>query len=1043
MPDPDQPSYMSFTVSKDTDLDDKSTRSSTASAAASAYQKAMDHYIKNDTKTKWVYIGSQDTSSPGNMNNFMQRTKDDTYYTDLRLKMFDKQNAFYKMSAEELRAALGDPVNMQKFAEKAYAEFLADKAVADAFREKGMQPPATDPRNPAKADVDALSDEQKAAREAAAKEALKEGQQKAAEVIQTIPKARSVKFKEQCFLLAKIFQLVRYKIEDIESEKGGEQKPLPYLSGNGNACLMVHSDPFAFINRMAVYNSQKELLQLPTQEISNLQPKIRLFKVVENDRGDEMEQEYRFAGNAGEDLENLLKSKDKRGFGTGIESFDLTFEGGDPFAAKRMIKGRLVLHANSFDEILKIRGTGRGSVPYSYADLALKTGGTGYKNIKQKINVHAHGQNIGDPYSLDFRLKAVVGYATPSSFVGDSFSDAINNSFFTVNLIPTTHEFKFQEDGTMKFIINYQAYTETFFNQSGFSVFTGDKKTNTNIMGRKLKLQDLNETCDAKAVAKFKKEELNAVKTDRRSVISSIVGNLFSEQKIRFIQLPPSQLKKFNTEGPFYELKNEKLKIGTLPSSETTKDDVKKDNNKKEKDDNNKKVRKKASNPSGNYISFFYLSDLVDIVLKGMESKLANYSEIVQVAAKGNKVNPYLMHNELVRGEKYYNEFRKLRLVLGPIEIVNPSDPSETIVVSLGDLPVSIKYFTAWLASETVEKDRRDFNLSSFMKKLVTKLLNSFINDDSCFSSTAKQSVKLRETVFTAYNNDPDFPSDTVTQLISELRNAKPANPYISRLFTEVGNAAGMRPILNVGGAENSPIYGDLKDEVNYLIFYASRTKPMGLLTGIYEDDLSMGVHHYTIGSDRGIVKTIQLDRDTRVSAKEARFEQEGYDGLQQLREIYHANVECYANPHIYPGEYIFIDPKGWVPYLDPEISERLNVSNLTDFGIGGYYMVVNAEHSYGIANATTKFRAVWVAQITRDSEEPQKRLTSPQKKKAAAAKCAIAGGKAKDDKLAKKEEPSEVSAGRLAGLAFVQDLMIGDSETAPPPSGNPEAGIN
>ena len=490
-------------------------------------------------------------------------------------------------------------------------------------------------------------------------------------------------------------------------------------------------------------------------------------------------------------------------------------------------------------------------------------------------------------------------------------------------------------------------------------------------------------------------------------------------------------------------IKNETLKIGTKPAKDTVKKDVKKDNKRGKDKDDTKKVKKSAKNPNGNHISFFYLSDLIDIVLKNMESKLSEYDQAVPQAGKEEGLGKELIANEIVRGQKYYHEFKKLRVVLGPIEIVNPSDPSESIVVSLGDLPIAVKYFTSWLASETVEKDRRDFNISSFLKKLITKLIVSFLNDDGCFSATAKQAIRLKESVFTAYKNAPDFPSDTVTQLINEFRNSKPKNPYISRLFTEVGNASGQRPILNIGGAENSPIHGDIKDEVNYLLFYASRTQPIGQLNGIYADDLSRGIHHYTIGQDRGVVKTISLERDTRTGIKEARFEQEGYDGLQQLREVYHANVECYANLHIFPGAYLFIDPKGWIPYLDPEISSRLNIDNLTDFGIGGYYMVIKSEHSYGIGNATTQFRAMWVAQITKQEEQEGGSPGSTSKKPESKTKCAIGGESGTSSKRkAKKDPPSEVSAGRMAGLAFVQDLMIGSAEPAPPPTQNPNEGI-
>lgn len=78
---------------------------------------------------------------------------------------------------------------------------------------------------------------------------------------------------------------------------------------------------------------------------------------------------------------------------------------------------------------------------------------------------------------------------------------------------------------------------------------------------------------------------------------------------------------------------------------------------------------------------------------------------------------------------------------------------------------------------------------------------------------------------------------------------------------------------------------------------------------------------------------------------KELRFEQEGFDGLTQLREVYNANISCLLNLHTFPGTYIYIDPRGFSPEAD---------INYTQFGIGGYYMITRSEHSIGPGKADT-----------------------------------------------------------------------------------------
>ena len=129
-------------------------------------------------------------------------------------------------------------------------------------------------------------------------------------------------------------------------------------------------------------------------------------------------------------------------------------------------------------------------------------------------------------------------------------------------------------------------------------------------------------------------------------------------------------------------------------------------------------------------------------------------------------------------------------------------------------------------------------------------------------------------------------------------------------------------------------------------------------MTGNEQDDAENGIFHYILGKDRGIVKNISLDRTDMTGLKELRFEQEGFDGLTQLREVYNANIDCLLNLHTFPGTYIYVDPRGF----SPEMTKDQNGNDFTQFGIGGYYMITRSEHSIGPGKADTKITAKWVA---------------------------------------------------------------------------------
>jgi hypothetical protein len=118
------------------------------------------------------------------------------------------------------------------------------------------------------------------------------------------------------------------------------------------------------------------------------------------------------------------------------------------------------------------------------------------------------------------------------------------------------------------------------------------------------------------------------------------------------------------------------------------------------------------------------------------------------------------------------------------------------------------------------------------------------------------------------------------------------------------------------------------------------------------------------LGRDRGIVKNIKLQKTNTPGLKEVRFEQEGYAGLEQLREVYNASIDCYLNVQTFPGTYIYIVPEGFAPDMGLEILTDDNEKriDLTKFGIGGYYMITKTEHEISPGTGNTSIEATWVA---------------------------------------------------------------------------------
>ena len=127
-------------------------------------------------------------------------------------------------------------------------------------------------------------------------------------------------------------------------------------------------------------------------------------------------------------------------------------------------------------------------------------------------------------------------------------------------------------------------------------------------------------------------------------------------------------------------------------------------------------------------------------------------------------------------------------------------------------------------------------------------------------------------------------------------------------------------------------------------------------MLGTRSIDEELGIYHYQIGRDKGVVKDISLKKTSTPGLQEVRFEQQGFDGLEQLRVTYDAGIKCYAHPNTFPGTYIYVDPAGFSP------SAKVNKGiDLTKYGVGGYYMIIRSTHNFAPGTATTDIEAKWV----------------------------------------------------------------------------------
>ena len=910
-------------------------------------------------------------------------------------------------------------------------------------------------------------------------------------------------FKEQCFLLAFAAKIASYKNNTLDYSIGttpahpaGVHKRLPYenLSQFGirqtefaakkdfNASIQMSGDPFGFINKLTQSPNYSDLLDIGHDQLSSLQPKIRLFKVVYNDNqlnrsgqfiNSEKEREIEIAFNSvfsKSELDEIYIGSKARSAGIGLKSFEFTYDGNNPFSYKKSIKAKLVLHAASFQEFFVPR-TGKfrdyegselllgGKESYRYIDLALKT----FTTFNKLNTVSAQYAKLRDQNSnlakLNFRLKAVVGWSVPPGNIPGIDPEqkkrlvrAISNSFVTLNLTPTIHNFNFEQDGSVTLEIDYLAYIDDFFDDRGFNVFADP----SGVVGwqrelRKLKMKRLRSACkSAEGIQELNEKYKDTVQKEINDSLSSLISSLINNNKIYYINLNYAKIQDFIASGPYQNYENYVIKNarGDIIVSDDEKDEIvaKQINSalesyKAQREEYNNAggsaeeppnlgAALYAASPQSNELSFFYLGDLIDIVLENIQkeqavlisqfeseqnkeqftfpkkSAIANLGLTNALKSEGedgnkDKISIVDWNERRIELEKFARNLKRMRILLGPVELVHHKKQAEGNIsefVNFGDVPISVKYFMEWISGKVLSKDEVFYALPVFITQLMNNLVSKFLNNNNCFFFDIKQKVRVNQCSLTTFSPPEYGGKDELTNLLVSPIIASKAK--LMKKFNRAGsptrlnlsdssvlhhrglNADGtianpnlLRPILNVSGRANEENinYPILNNEINYMVFFAGQVSKPSEYPVDKEENRRNGIFHYLLGRDRGLIKEINLQKTTSKGLAEVRFEQDGYDGLKQLRVIYDLDVTTYANVNTFPGTYIYVPAAGFDPAMSTNLitttdgDGNLMPLRMEELGIGGYYMIIRSTHKFGIGEATTEISAKWIAGLASD----------------------------------------------------------------------------
>ena len=789
-------------------------------------------------------------------------------------------------------------------------------------------------------------------------------------------KARQ-KFFEQCALLLSMEKFVPSHLKQIymdmkaiNSSKTKNIKTVHSTYPYEGRFWMVKdgdSDQNSLINKFFVPSNLSSLLNLHPSVAAMLVPKVRLFKVFDNEEGIAQQVEFEFdqAGLGGWDaatekntspknrIDNILNSTFDRGNGAGIKSFNFSFEGTSPATARNDITADLVLFFQNFNDFFRQRKNSLKE-EYKFVDLVL------YPKSTKKVGYGVASKNQYDPSY--YRIRADVGWVPPDgktiseinkisgAGTGEQLRKEIKqtNKSFYLNMVD--HDISLKEDGTVEIKISYRAYIESLFKSNRL-----DALESVRIREKRKEREDkLNEArekeCSNVEIMAVKNELLKQEQALAQLSQQSIMKRLFEYNRVYWCELHRNAKKQFEINGffvskPYFYKGNQLAKMavddkragGGNPSTSEVESWL--------DDDgliNFRFIEEKIG--WNNRIHYFFLGDLIYTILDAL------YDDKDPLKYRDST----LKNTKLILGSFDYYDF-----------------DGNKKMANLANIPISCHYFFEWFTQNIVKPKRTGYPVMYFIRDLCNQLINSLFGT-LCRGQPLERKVRFNTGNFMApgyaiVDKDHEPPKvyykDQFNKMVGRWTSKSNKTgtgghilPNGSNAIVDVNNwYTGKNPRLPLFSTSHDRI--GIEGNFNYILVYALQSPVVEHPgNGNPNTDLARGVHHFHIGSRQGIVKKINFAKTDIQYIRESRFLNQGDQGLLQLGSVYKVTVDMIGNTIWYPGMEIYINPLG---IGGTEFGDPNNYNSIANkLGFGGYHLVTRVKNQIAPGKFSTSLEA-------------------------------------------------------------------------------------
>ena len=576
------------------------------------------------------------------------------------------------------------------------------------------------------------------------------------------------------------------------------------LLGYNEKMIHLKGDPDLLVNRLTKRCGEKEFANICPEELAELVPYVRIYKVIRGSSSGPVEKQIELAfSNGVVDSELLFADRPNRGKGVGLKSVDWTFDGSDPYTASRSIQVNLNFFFQSFEELIRPRTDVNGQ-EYHYLDLVLMADCRGAKSEDPppegcpKPDLTKNFTREFYPECHEIRLD--VGWSNPGapSFInttpnGQAILENIGCSQTSLWLTLIDHNFDIGQDGTFSLQANYMGRITGLTADPRANVFIDPNNLGVMAAIKTLKAEIDAAKCDKELLQKKKKELGLTLKNQRQALVSSIVGEMADKNYLTTIQVPTkSYITLVNainsgdllttgavsaidftvSKGIGDELQ---AQIDALQKAEegapaqTAREKVVLESFEAAGGDSAAAVA--AATAAGLVYDFSHPlehlarvfgsdSDAIDTMLKGGTYEdfygefvdfeyfyLGDLIDVITNRVLNEKVWS-LSNSKAWRGVEFDKAVDNIRVVLGTLSYKFGADTGFQ-TINLSDIPVSLALFLDWMKDNVIDSGREEYPFITFINDIMTKLVNVALGSN-CFEGLLTQRVKVRKTFFSS-----------------------------------------------------------------------------------------------------------------------------------------------------------------------------------------------------------------------------------------------------------------------------------------------------